>query len=155
MIERKYIIILVVVVIIIVSVVGMFLLKKKKKYSCKEGKCVLDFNGPYKNSNCDNKCLIGNSFAFACSPGLGCHKVNEAPNNANGTYSNMLDCNSNCKYPTPPNPMGTFAFACSPGVGCYKVNEAPNNANGTYSNMLDCNTNCLKPTPPKAFVSLY
>ena len=40
-------------------------------------------------------------FAFACSPGLGCHRVNESPNKARGLFSDIQSCNSSCAKPSP------------------------------------------------------
>ena len=40
-------------------------------------------------------------FAFACSPGLGCHRVNESPNKARGLFSDMQSCNASCAKPAP------------------------------------------------------
>jgi hypothetical protein len=35
-------------------------------------------------------------FSFACSPGIGCHKVSEAPNKARGLYADIQSCNASC-----------------------------------------------------------
>ena len=36
------------------------------------------------------------AFAFECSPGLGCQRVNQAPNKASGLYSDIQSCNAGC-----------------------------------------------------------
>ena len=40
-------------------------------------------------------------FAFACSPGLGCHRVNESPNKGKGLFSDIQSCNALCAKPAP------------------------------------------------------
>jgi len=86
-------------------------------------------------------------FAFACSPDIGCHRVNESPNKARGLFSDMQSCNSSCAKPAPPRPSQPFAFACSPGLGCHRVNESPNKARGLFSDIQSCNSSCAKPAP--------
>lgn len=76
-----------------------------------------------------------NPVSFACSPGVGCHKLQEAP--GPGRYSNYQACAADCKSPTP---LGGFSFACSPGIGCHKVAQPP--GPGRYSNIQACSQSC-------------
>ena len=76
-------------------------------------------------------------FSFACSPGLGCHEVNQPPNHQQGRYSNYKACAEQCNQHS-----NAFSFACSPGIGCHKVNQPPNHQQGLYSNIKACESNC-------------
>ena len=73
-------------------------------------------------------------FSFACSPGIGCHKLQEAP--GPGRYSNYAVCAKNCKTPDGPGKLGGFSYACSPGIGCHLLQQPP--GNGRYSNYAAC-----------------
>jgi hypothetical protein len=39
----------------------------------------------------------GGQFGFQCSPKIGCHRVNSPPSRATNTYTNMKQCQDNCK----------------------------------------------------------
>jgi len=54
--------------------------------------------------NCSSKRKLPHNLghvSYACSPGLGCHLLHQAPGrDASGTrYSNMDDCNKSCTHP--------------------------------------------------------
>jgi len=76
-------------------------------------------------------------FSFGCSPGLGCHEVQQPPNHAAGLYSNYKACEQNCQQHS-----NAFSFGCSPGLGCHEVQQPPNHAAGLYSNYQACEQNC-------------
>ena len=56
----------------------------------------------------------GGAFSFACSPGLGCHQVNEAPNKEKGLYSDANSCNEECHLTPLPKPQPTPSPSPSP-----------------------------------------
>jgi len=85
--------------------------------------------------------------SFGCSPQLGCHVVQAAPNATKGLYSNMESCAATCSSRKPP--VGDFSYMCSPGLGCHLMHAAPNAAIGLYSNMESCTATCSTPKPPR------
>jgi hypothetical protein len=71
-----------------------------------------------------------------------CVLVNEAPNEKNGVYSNLLACeyalHGLVPKPVVPKPvMGSFGYQFT-GKDCSRVSEAPNAKNGVYADMMDC-----------------
>jgi hypothetical protein len=90
--NRKLLVGVVVGVIVVVGVsVGLYFLLKKK-----EGGSV------------------GGAFAFACSPGIGCYMVNDAPNKEKGLYSDAKSCNDGCHLKPMPKPQPTPSPTPSP-----------------------------------------
>jgi hypothetical protein len=71
-----------------------------------------------------------------------CIRVNEAPNEKNGVYSNLLACEDALHgldpKPVGPKPVtGSFGYQFT-GKDCSRVSEAPNAKNGVYADMMDC-----------------
>ena len=89
-------------------------------------------------------------FSYACSPGLGCHLLQQAPGSGPSgvRYSNKQACEAKCaKPPHPSPPLGKFSYACSPGLGCHLLQQAPGSGPSgvRYSNKQACEAKCAKP----------
>ena len=127
-------------------------------FACEENTCNFVEESPPSMSaglftsfdQCNSiPCHDNNAFAFACSPGIGCHLVHEAPNAAKGLYSNMAACDLSCSLPSPP--LGVFSFGCSPGLGCHLVKEAPSAQKGLFANIESCESTCQTPITQFSF----
>ena len=127
-------------------------------FACEENTCNFVEESPSSMSaglftsfdQCNSiPCHDNNAFAFACSPGIGCHLVHEAPNAAKGLYSNMAACDLSCSLPSPP--LGVFSFGCSPGLGCHLVKEAPSAQKGLFANIESCESTCQTPVTQFSF----
>ena len=127
-------------------------------FACEENTCNFVEESPSSMSaglftsfdQCNSiPCHDNNAFAFACSPGIGCHLVHEAPNAAKGLYSNMAACDLSCSLPSPP--LGVFSFGCSPGLGCHLVKEAPSAQKGLFANIESCESTCQTPITQFSF----
>jgi len=78
--------------------------------------------------------------SFGCSPQVGCHKMQAAPDPAKGLYSNMESCAATCSSTKPP--VGNISYMCSAGQGCHLMYVAPNEAMGLFSNINNCTKTC-------------
>ena len=80
-----------------------------------------------------------------------CILVNEAPNEKNGIYSNLLACEDALHglEPKPKPVIGQFGYKFTDDE-CIRVSEAPNPKTGVYTDMMNCyketarNCNCKK-----------
>ena len=78
-----------------------------------------------------------------------CVLVNEAPNEKNGIYSNLLACQDALHGLEPKPVVGSFGYQFT-DKECILVSETPNEKNGVYKDMMDCyketvrNCNCKK-----------
>ena len=118
--NKKLLAVAVVVVFLVVGIsVGLYFLLKKKESGS-----------------------VGGAFAFACSPGVGCHKVNQAPNKASGLYSDVVSCNAGCPPAPSPKPVSKpTPSSQSPGdiiESCY-LNVMKNaTSKDTYNSGMKC-----------------
>jgi hypothetical protein len=104
--------------------------------------------GRYENmQTCQANCLTPvkpipsnplGAFSYACSPHIGCHKVNQPP--GPGRYSNIQDCKNNCGIPAQ-----ELSYVCSPDIGCHRVNQAPNGKD-RHATLSKCTLDCGIPT---------
>jgi hypothetical protein len=84
-----------------------------------------------------------NAFGFKCVKGtLGsdkgyCERVNEAPNEENGVYSNALDCMRACGDPVK-------NYICAGPSGCLPIDMKANGKN-IFSSVEECMYKCKKP----------
>lgn len=92
------------------------------RYSCLGTSCIVDTNGPYITSDCDNECVIPK---YKCS-GSSCIR-----DDVGGTYTTS-NCNNACVVVTP-------KYKCS-GTSCIR-----DDTSGTYTTS-NCNNACTVST---------
>ena len=118
----KWITIGIPVIVGVIIIMVLVLVLKPKKYDCDNlGHCVINVNGTYQTSNCDNQCP-------ASFTSYGCNAAGDCISTPGGDYSTS-DCNSAC---------------VKPAYGCDSTGKCSPMPNGSY-NVSNCNSQCVVP----------
>ena len=99
-----------------------------------EYRSLCDYNG---YNDCNPKPNPSYPFSFACSPGIGCHKINEAPNKAKNLYSSMEACSKNCNIPSSYDCVRIGAYGQSHNMCVIKRGKG-----GKYKSLNECRQGC-------------
>ena len=95
-------------------------------YSCTNGNCVSDSNGPYTSlSSCQANCQAPSGTKYSCTNGV-------CVSDSNGQYTSLSLCKAACQAPAGTN------YSCTKGV-CGK------DPNGQYTSLSSCQANCQAP----------